>query len=415
MLKRIASDSKEICDECPDNLVIIGGGRWARQIIETLHTLVPQSTRLTVYTPRNSKLMVVWLTDRGLNLRINVSDCMPILNSNESNAAIVVNAASDHEASAAWALKQRCPVLVEKPLCLNSDSAQHIIDLALEKNVYLATAHVFLFADYINEFARHVTEVAEVVSISILWMDQHSEKRYGEIKNYDAGLPVYADWLPHILSILNSIVGAQDLVCEKLIFLKGGAHLIINFNYGSIPCTVELVRNGESRKRIIEVTTKENKLTLNFSTEPGLIYKDDIFIHRDANWENGPKPVARMLKAFLKGAAGDARDIRLDNSIGLFSTKVIDQVATLYRAELSAWLFNRIAMDQDIMDNDLRYALIEFLQAEDVASDIPIEHRIAYLYRKIREQFLKFSKARDFSLIESVTRAIKVGKYTSYL
>ena len=73
------------------------------------------------------------------------------------NAIIVVNAASDHEESVEWALGQGCPVLVEKPFCLNFFAAQRLANLALTKNRYLATAHVFLFASYVETFSKLVS------------------------------------------------------------------------------------------------------------------------------------------------------------------------------------------------------------------------------------------------------------------
>jgi predicted dehydrogenase len=408
-------DSRQLNSDFPDNLAIIGGGRWARQIVEALCLLVPQSTRITLHSPRNSRAMAMWIFDRDLENRVSTFSCLPNFIPGQSNAAIVVNAASDHEASSSWVLKQECPVLVEKPLCVNSLSAQRIIDLALSKNVYLAAAHVFLFAEYMEEFTKLVTDVVKVIKIRVLWIDQHSENRYGEVKNYDAGLPVYADCLPHILSILDSFVATQDLACQKLTFFKGGRDLKINLTLGSIPCVIELVRNGNSRQRVIEVFTHTSKLTLDFSCEPGLIYVDDVVLQKDLNYQNSARPLTKMLAAFLKGAAGGRRDARLDSSIGLRSCMLIDQVASLYYEELSCWLNREFSGYQDCVSNDLRYALTELIQSNDTDSSISMDRRIDYIYKKIKERYSKFNEVKELNIVKAIKKIIKAGSTSSYL
>lgn len=399
----------------PDNVAVIGGGRWARVLTEVLCDLVPLGTKLSVHTPHNVKAMRAWVSERGLEERISVSSSLPIFSPDVSNAVIVTNAASDHESSTEWALRQGYPVLVEKPLCLNFAAAQRLANLALERKVYLATAHVFLFASYVEAFSKHVADVNNIVSIRVLWMDPHSESRYGEIKSYDSSLPVYADWLPHVISILSTLVAGKDLLCEHLDCLKGGAYLKINLIYGKIPCAIELVRNGDSRKRVIEVITNHKKITLDFGKEPGSIYSDAILLNDDQSLTGGPKPVARMLAAFLQGAAGGILDSRLDLSIGLTACHVINEVEHLYNAAFFSWLSKEFSSKQDGISTELRYAMTEILQAEGNGSSVPLATRIGYLHRHMKEQVAASTVDAGKHTADIMKMIIKQGKISSYL
>ena len=87
--------------------------------------------------------------------------------------------------------------------------------MALTRNIYLATAQVFLFASYVETFSKIIANENEIISINVLWKDPQSEKRYGEVKSYDPGLPLYLDWMPHILSILIAFLVDPTPICEK--------------------------------------------------------------------------------------------------------------------------------------------------------------------------------------------------------
>ena len=371
-----------------DNIAIIGGGRWARILSEVVCKIVPQSN-FSVHSLNNSKGMRAWVSDRGLNSRIVVSSFLPSFPPNTSNAIIVANAARDHEKTVEWALEEGYSVLVEKPLCLNLISAQRLATLAFTKNIYLATAHVFLFASYVDAFAKLVVEENEIESIHVLWMDPKVESRYGEMKGYDSSLPVYADWLPHILSILGTFMPTPANLAKNIGFRAGGAHLNIDVNYDHIPCEIELVRNGKRRQRIVEVITRQKNIILDFSLEPGVIYNDGSLLCGDLNWSHDEKPVAKMLKSFLASSDADVRDDRLDLSIGLNANRVIDEVTVIYQNALRSWLNLRFANYQNDIGNDLEYALTEMLQQLHPNLTTPIDQRVNYVYQNLKYELDK--------------------------
>jgi len=369
---------------CPDTVTVIGGGRWARVMTEVLCTLVPLSVRISVHSLHNAESMSVWAVSQGIRERIHVSSQWPNYISGKSNAVIVVNAARDHEKATELALIAGMPVLVEKPIALSGTQAQRLYDLAMSRNTRFAAAHVFLFAKYLNNFSTLISDTGKVRSFRVNWTDPKCDNRYGELKQYDPGLPILSDWLPHILSIISVLIHKPPEKCENMKVLKGGSHLEFDLKSGDIPCSVQLIRNSSQRRRIIEVEAGDKTFKLDFSKEPGNITFGSTTISGDQNWDVNKGPVAQMLTAFLTWADGGAPDSRLNVEKGVHACKIIDQAFRLYRSALMPCLISSLTSPV-MVDDDLHYALSEMLQFEGSFSTNVIEEKI----ERVRQQFEK--------------------------
>lgn len=200
LMSEISGYSNKLKSPCPKHIILFGGGRWARVWLETLNILVSSFVRISVISPHNAKGMFAWVLARKLEDRIQVFDIFPKVNTDEFSVALVANSACDHEKAIEWALLHRFPVLVEKPITSNFYSTQKMIDLANKNKTYLASANVFLFTNYMQDFLKIVLKNGSPQSLKIIWIDPQEESRYGEKKSYDSGLPIFADWLPHIVS-----------------------------------------------------------------------------------------------------------------------------------------------------------------------------------------------------------------------
>jgi len=128
---------------------------------------------------------------------------------------------------------------------------------------------------------------------------------------------------------------------------------------GNIFCSLELIRNGSVRRREFEVVNNQ-VLKLDFSKEPGFIYKGDNIICSDEKWDVDKRPVEQMLSAFLTQAVTGNIDNRLNIDIALRVNKLIDSVSNYYNQALLSWLKTRLPL-QILVDIDLQYALREII------------------------------------------------------
>lgn len=307
--------------------------------------------------------MSAWGASLGLGQRIAVSAAWPQLTGERRPAVIVANAAKNHRAAAQMALRAGAPVLVEKPVALKADEVTELMALADSCQAQFAAAHVFLFARYLDNFRQVIAPAGRLRQIRLRWTDPRAESRYGEAKYYDPSLPVYADCLPHMMSMIGSIVPNHEPALSNLEFYRGGAQLKLELAYGDTRCLLEFARNSERRERLLEVEAHDDKVfCLDFSQEPGTIEAAGIKTVGDPDWNTMPHPVASMLTSFLKWAAGGASDWRLNIKGGLQACRMIDQVAIGYRESQLAWLESRFD-GHDWNDRaDLSYALSELLQ-----------------------------------------------------
>jgi mannose/fructose/N-acetylgalactosamine-specific phosphotransferase system component IIB len=327
-------------------------------LTEVLCNLVPPSVAISVHSRRNAASISSWIAADPLRKRIQVSSSWPQLSSAQSSAVIVVNAAGEHEAAVEHVLAAGVPVLVEKPITLKTVNSQRLADMARISHTRFAAAHVFLFARYLENFRQTVGDTRDIEAVRVLWMDPRFENRHGERKQFDPGVPVFADCLPHVSSIIGALAPGLPQTCGGLKFFRGGAHLELDILLGAIPCSVQLVRNGERRQRIVEVSAQQGMRQLDFSSEPGRITCGSTVLNADPDWQAGMRPAALMLATFLQWAAGGQFDRRLDVEIGLQASRLIEEAWALYNPARAAWLAGRLA-DRAELDDDLRYALGE--------------------------------------------------------
>ena len=301
--------------------------------------------------------------------------------------------------------------MVEKPIALTGPAAERLADLARQRNIPFAAAHVFLFARYLDNFWKLIRDAGRVDSLHLDWADPESEERYGERKRYDHGLPVFADWLPHVVSIVGSLVSRVPDNCRILEVRRGGAAVDLELMVGSIPCTVRMERNAERRRRIVQAFVQGQMFQLDSSREPGTINAGTWAMTGDQHWDCGMRPVARMLMAFLKWAAGGERDGRLDIEPGLRACKLIDDAWEMYRSAVVPWLKARLTAAEP-GDEDLCYALAELLQAEGPLSSLELDRQIEIVRTRFSktngERWLEeLIQARDAARVSYIVRGIR--------
>jgi predicted dehydrogenase len=348
----------------PLNVVLMGGGRWARVYVTVLLELIPVSSRVIVVSRRNSQAMADWVDAYGAGGRVRVLSEPPTWPKDETGAVLVVNAAADHERSVCWALSQGAAVLVEKPFTCSADASSRLIDEAGRRDVYLAAAHVFLFADYLHRFGNTVRALGETTAIDVVWADAAVEARHGEVKSFDPGLRVFEDCLPHVMSIWEALIPGASPILTGLELSAGGARLDLALSDSTRQYTVCLMRNAATRQRLVTAKVAQSTVTLDFSCEPGTITNGQETLPASPDWASKPKPLSLMLQAFLVAVAGGDRDARLSAELGLRASRLAEEIQPLYEAAQAEWLSKRM-VDAGENDENMRYALMEIAMSRN--------------------------------------------------
>ena len=350
----------------------MGGGRWARVIIEVLFDILDPNINISIYSPNNHSFMKEWIIKKNnFKHKIKVVKSFPNSFSN-SCTVIVANAARDHYNSSIMALKAGADVLVEKPITLSYKQAKEIDDLAKKQNKIICASHVFLFAPYIENFSAFLQLNGNIEKIKITWEDSVIEKRHGEFKSFDVGLPIISDCLPHIFSIISKFISID--VSYKSIKLQvhhGGSKVKMKIESSGIPIEICLIRNGSKRTRLVEAMVEGKINILDFSSEPGVIKSENKKISADSNWENKSKPLKQLLNAFLFGVKSRKFDDRLDFQFGIKIVKLIEESQKIYNKFQLRWVINKIKI-QNHLDPDLAYAINEL----NLCYELDLNHEI---------------------------------------
>lgn len=386
----------------PQSLVVVGGGRWARVLAGELARLAPPAVTIAIETRHNLETMRAWARERPERARVAVRSAWSAP-SVPSCAVIVANAARDHVAAAERALMCRLPTLVEKPLALTAREARALAHTASAGNIPFAAAHVFLFARYLEHFGARVAARGGATALRVHWADPVVEERHGEPKRYDPGLPVYADVLPHAVSMARLVVPDGPISGGSLDAYRGGATVHVRFRIGAIQCTALLERNAQVRCRVVEADVEGGTVRLDFSREPGCISDGASAFAGDPDWDSGMRPVASMLTAFVGAAVSGDIDSRFDVAVATAACELIEHLGAPYDAATIPPVLERIAQTGSL-HADVRYTLAELLQAAGPLPSDELDRRIDLLVARIRRS--DDASLRDPRTVKDVAAAV---------
>lgn len=291
----------------PLSVGLVGGGRWARTIATVLAGMLPLGSRIVWASPGNHAGIRSWIASAALPSGIAVSVHSTIdafLSDSAVGHVCIANAAADHAATALAALNAGKNVLVEKPLALNLTDAQAIVDAAEDNKRIACVGHVLLFARYLHRFRDSISALGAMRSVHLTWHDPVAERRYNEVKSFDASITVIDDVLPHVWSVLRVLLPEGLMTLRDVAVSRGGATATVTLQGGNTACIAELVRDSDARRRILRVEAEKGAAELDFTVEPGTVTIGGNTTNADPEWLEKPRPLATELGYFLAGDIG---------------------------------------------------------------------------------------------------------------
>ncbi|MGD1875979.1 MAG: Gfo/Idh/MocA family oxidoreductase [Kiloniellaceae bacterium] len=342
-----------------DIWLIVGARRWGRLMAAELCARLPDDAivYLQTATPGDPGLQS-WLNRTGLRERLRITDRAPVHSPSNTSVAFVVNSAYRHSATIEELLEARYNVVSEKPMTFSAADTRRLVTLAGSLDLRLFCTNTYLFPDYLNLFRRTWPEGERMSRICVTWIDPAGEARHGDAKSYDSGVPVIFDVLPHVANIVAAVYGPIAPGSSEIQVERGGAEVFLTYGCDELTVQAHIARNGEGRKRVVELSGRNSKAMLDFSTEPGTIRVDGGPPgSADPDWPQKERPIGAMLASVLAYFEEGAEDARLSADSAILGNALSDAVAVDYAHQQAAFLarFDRGAVLPS-EEADLAYA-----------------------------------------------------------
>ncbi len=189
------------------NICVVGAGRWGSNHIKTLHALGALGGVVEADESRISALKGTYPKARFFS---NIEEALKA----GFDGFTVATPAETHFEIAEVILSARKPVLVEKPLALNTEHATKLNALALKNKTTLMVGHVLLFHPAI----RAIKELVQSGKIGKLEYIYSNRLNLGTVRTEENILWSFA---PHDISIFQYLIGELPLDTIS----RGGAYL----------------------------------------------------------------------------------------------------------------------------------------------------------------------------------------------
>ncbi|MDG0866412.1 Gfo/Idh/MocA family protein [Candidatus Lucifugimonas marina] len=300
-------------------VALIGLGSWGKILLEQLNELFDIAACCNEQDSESQD----WVKAKYPSVNCTF-DLDSVLNDPKIEAIVVATPIAKHFQITEKALLHGKHVFVEKPLADNVADAQHIVDLAKQKNLALFPGHVFLYDAAIQHLASLITDDPPV-EMEMRWT------KYGTFKE---GL----EWnlLCHDISIALTLFGEtppeespapiirihrqeQNVIDIELVFSRNRV------------CRITIDRYMPHSQKLLKVVTEDART---MAWYPGVLYEvtpsEVTKLH-----ESSISSVAQELEAFLKVVRLGVFDAdRAEH--GLQVVKTIAQITNAFKIQSSS-------------------------------------------------------------------------------
>ncbi len=185
----------------PLKVGLIGVGRWGKVYINTLLSL-PESFRLTSIATSNSDNQS--LIPYPVNVHKDWIGCIE----EEPDLVIVATPPSTHAEILKVCIDTDVPVIVEKPLCMNVEEAEELLDAADENNAQILVNHLHLFNPWYQSLKQKLTQQAQLPQ----WIVSEGMS-LGPFREHS---PSLWDWAAHDVSLILDLMQAMPQQAQVL-------------------------------------------------------------------------------------------------------------------------------------------------------------------------------------------------------
>ena len=193
------------------NLALIGAGYWGKNLARNFHAL---SALHTLCDPCEKSLASYGEDYESVAKEISFD---AVLANNEITRIAIAAPATLHFQLASAALRSGKDVYVEKPLCLNADEAEQLIQLSHDHQRILMVGHLLQYHAYVEKLA----ELVRTGELGKLFYITSNRLNLGKIRQEENSLWSFA---PHDISVILGLAGQlpETVSCHGASYLTAG-------------------------------------------------------------------------------------------------------------------------------------------------------------------------------------------------
>lgn len=238
----------------PVQLGLIGAGYWGQNYINTIINL--KNIHLKRIASKYSNLNKFKLQNCIFN-----SDWRDLIRCDDLDGVIIATRPYDHAKIAKAFIQKGIPVIIEKPLTLSKIDAEHLFNIAREKNSIVKIDHTYLYSPgfrKLKEVSRQEKNLLSLTSIG---------GNYGPFRK---DVNALWDWAPHDLSMCIDIIGKKPIKIDaeylkrEIIEKVEASNIYIGLEFeNKIKANINIGNLMDHKKRSFKLLFKDYSLEFN--------------------------------------------------------------------------------------------------------------------------------------------------------
>ena len=311
-----------------EEYVLIGGGRWARQYLQTLLRVTPIESKVIVITKHNKDKIQNNFSTAIEEKRLVVHHDMDSLRIDNVVLSIVANAAEQHYETTIEMLSHKIPTLVEKPIALSFEACSALLGAATRNSTSLFGSNLILFSPIAELLGVLRVSQLDPIEVVIKWSDSADEIRYGEVKRFNHKINALLDIMPHILNLLNCVFTQTSELMIDHDLTSQPRSAAITFRRSDAVCKVHIDQGSHYRERLITLVYSDGSINvIDFTNENKILYTgSNRFAKKTSLNQIQQRPMARMLESAMHSISQQITDLRLSPYISLEYGRIFDLV-----------------------------------------------------------------------------------------